>query len=151
MPPRTLLLIVALLAALTPLNTYAKGGNCKNECESAMGKPFEDCKKAECTQVTTAACSKANNSSDTSAGCKCPTECQACYDDVIGGSGGFMEKSKSKCVGCTDKNGYDFNKDVWPGLRKEAEGMGCNANSSSANTFNLATVFLVVVATYFVQ
>ena len=61
-----------------------------------------------------------------------------------------MDKGKAKCVGCTDKNGYDFNKDVWPELRKKAEDMGCqgNANSGSVKAFNVVAVFLVVVGVF---
>jgi hypothetical protein len=133
--------ILLLAAVLLPHLGESKGGNCKNECQAAMGKPFTDCKEKGCTQLPCASTVKPLSSN-----CTCPTECQACYDDILDG-GGFMSKSKAKCVGCTDKGGYDFNKDVWPELRKEAEDMGCNGNANTGGgvkTFNMVAVFFVV-------
>ena len=111
---RLLCALLVILAAVPA--ALAAGGNCKNECETAMN-PFHDCVAQECTQNTTA-CSDNN----TATPCVCPSECQACYADLYG----------SKCGGCTNKNGYDFDKDVAPTIKAQAEGMGCSGAAALA-------------------
>ena len=104
-------IFAALPAAL------AAGGNCKNECEGTPTTQFAKCVAQECTQNVTA-CS--DNSTATS--CVCPSECQACYADIYG----------SKCGGCSNKNGYDWDKDVGPTIKAQAEGMGCSGAAALA-------------------
>ena len=131
-------LLVASVFALSICLTMAKGGNCKNECESAMGI-LEDCKKEECTQVCNTTSSSGNNVVGTE-NCVCPSGCQSCFDDLLGTDGGFFKKNK--CRGCTDKNGYNFDKNVLPDLEKEAEAIGCTAGSSKSANFNFALIFI---------
>jgi hypothetical protein len=121
--------------------THAKGGNCKNECEAKLDK-LKDCKTEECTQ----SCST-TNSSDVDDNCVCPGGCQSCFDDVMGTD----LVGKSKCSGCTDKNGYNFDKDVLPKLQKEAKAIGCTSDSSSRGAhFNFALALSALVVSSFI-
>ena len=123
---RTILCALIMILAALPVS-LAGGGNCENECKSAM-KPFRDCVEKECTQNVTA-CS--DNSNVTA--CVCPSECQECYADLYG----------SKCGGCTNKNGYDFDKDVGPTIKAEAESMGCSGAAAVAPGALVAAVAAV--------
>ena len=110
-------LLVAAVFALLICLALAKGGNCKNECEAAMDK-LKDCKEEECTQICNA-----------TKLCVCPDGCQSCFDDVVEPNGDIVKKNK--CSGCTDKDGYNFDKDILPKLQKEAKAIGCKTGSSS--------------------
>ena len=131
---RAVCALIMMLAAL-PVS-LAGGGNCKNECESAM-KPFSDCVAAHCTQDVTA-CSDNSTATDNSSAtaCICPAECQECYVDLYG----------SKCGGCTNKNGYDFDKDVGPTIKAQAESMGCSGAAAMAPGALVAVVAVVIHA-----
>ena len=133
-------LLVAALIALLICLANAKGGNCKNECEASLDK-LEDCKTEEYTQI----CNTTNSVDN----CVCPGGCQSCFDSVVGTHGEIL--GKSKCSGCTDKNGYNFDEDVLPKLQKEAKAIGCTADSSSRSShFNFALAFSALVVSSFI-
>ena len=93
-------LLVASVFALSICSTMAKGGNCKNECESAMGI-LEDCKKEECTQVCNTTSSSGNKVVGTE-NCVCPSGCQSCFDDLLGTDGGFFKAGVHRVTVETD-------------------------------------------------
>lgn len=136
---RALLAVAVFTLSICLAN--ARGGNCKNNCEAAIDE-LKECKKEECTQVCniTISVDEKNN-------CVCPSRCQSCFDDVVGTDGGLEKKT---CRGCTNKEGYNFDKDVLPKLQKEAEAIGCTASSGGTiYRFNVALALLGLVSTYF--
>ena len=98
-------LLIAALCTL-PAALAGSGGNCKNLCMNAR----KDIYYADCiTEHCNAACN---------ATCACSADCQECFADVY-----------NACGGCTNKNGFDFDKQDGPGIKKTAEEYGCNSAS----------------------
>ena len=79
--------------------------------------------------ITDHSCAVCGNATDS---CKCAQGCQDCFNDVY-----------NACGGCSNKDGYDFDKTVAPVVKKQAESMGCSG--AGANTV-AASAFLAVVA-----
>ena len=104
---KAFLVLIALLAL--PAAFAGGGGNCKNLCSNARKpKYYATCQSEHCNK--TGACV-----SNAATACTCSEDCQECFADVY-----------DQCGGCTDKNGYDFDKNDAPEIKKEAEAMGCN-------------------------
>ena len=124
----------ALFASTLSSATAAGGGNCKNVCNAAITPHWGNCLIDECTQMGTAPCLTSDTESAQVA-CVCPSECQGCVDDVY-----------SACGGCTDKTGYDWDRDFQETYKLAAEAMGC---SGAARYGVLAsTVLLSAVAAF---
>ena len=70
--------------------------------------------------------------------CECGSGCQECFDDIYG-------EEKKSCSGCKNKDGFDFDKDVAPDIKKQAEEMGCS-EGSAPRIWGAAALFVAMVA-----
>mgnify|MGYP000852609515 CR=1 FL=1 len=106
-----------LFLVFTTINcsSAASGGNCKNLCENAMKDMyFQNClNEHSCIECQCVNCGN----------CTCSEECQECYDDVY-----------NACGDCTDKNMYNFDKDVAPKIKERAERMNCSDATTLTTT-----------------
>ena len=84
-----------LLCSIIPnIITASTGGNCKNVCNYQIDNYWTPCLDENCPQIGEL-CIPKNATT-----CVCSKECQMCVEDLY-----------RECGDCTDKYGYDFNKE----------------------------------------
>lgn len=123
-----------LLCSIIPnIITASTGGNCKNVCNYQIDNYWTPCLDENCPQIGEL-CTPKNATT-----CVCSNECQMCVEDLY-----------RECGDCTDKYGYDFNKEYGPTYKKLAEDMGCNSGSANKPKLTfilfcmlLSTIYLV--------
>ena len=106
------------------------GGNCENVCNYQIDNYWTPCLDDNCPQIN-GLCPTRNATT-----CVCSADCQMCVDDLY-----------NECGGCTNKYGYDFNKDSGPKYKKLAEDMGCNNATRNIHIISLSILFCLFVST----
>tara|TARA_Y100000361_G_C11141158_1_gene335163 strand:- start:1031 stop:1420 length:390 start_codon:yes stop_codon:yes gene_type:complete len=121
--------LLFLLCSIIPtIINGSTGGNCENVCNYQIDNYWTPCIEANCPQMGHTLCPTKNATT-----CVCSKNCQMCVDDLF-----------NECGGCTNKKGYDFDKDVEPEYKKIAENMGCNRGSVTLPMINLLIICLLI-------
>lgn len=104
---KELLLLSSILPTIIMAST---GGNCENVCKYQIDNYWTPCLEDNCPQIGEM-CNPVNATT-----CVCSNDCQMCVDDLY-----------NECGGCTNKYGFDFNKELGAKYKKQAEEMGCSS------------------------
>ena len=96
------------------------GGNCENVCNYQIDNYWDSCLADNCPQIGEL-CTPVNATT-----CICSKNCQICVDDLY-----------NQCGGCSNKNGYNFDKDYAEKYKKIAQDMGCNKGHTVKPIMNL--------------
>lgn len=100
-----------LLSSIVPTIIMAStGGNCENVCNYQIDNYWTPCIEDNCPQINNM-CPTRNATTRI-----CSNDCQMCIDDLY-----------NECGGCTNKYGFDFDKELGPKYKSIAEDMGCNS------------------------
>jgi hypothetical protein len=153
LPALRVLAVLGFVAA----TAAAGGGNCENVCNSGL-EHFASCLERE--SCTVADLCTGSDTPDpcvhppacpprwlgnvfwlmtrvVHSVCTCTAACQECFGDAY-----------AECGGCSSKTGYDFDADVHPDIKAQAESMGC---SGAAQGMPGLLVALAAAAGLFLQ
>ena len=120
-----------LFCVITPnLILSSTGGNCENVCNYQIDNYWTPCIESNCPQNGDL-CNHVNAST-----CICSKDCQMCVDDLY-----------NQCGGCSNKNGYNFDKNYADKYKKLAEDMGCNKGNTVKPIMNLL-IFCLLISTF---
>lgn len=127
-------LLFLLCCAIPTIITASTGGNCENVCNYQIDNYWSSCLEDNCPQIGNSLCPTGNATT-----CTCNKNCQMCVDDLY-----------NECGGCTNKYGYNFDKDVGPKYKKLAEDMGCNNGMIIRPTISLL-IFCILICILFIE
>jgi len=124
-------LFFLLWSISTSIVIASTGGNCENVCKYQIDNYWTPCLENNCPQIG-ALCPTGNATT-----CVCSSGCQSCVDDLY-----------NECGGCTNKYGYDFDKEYGPEYKKLAEDMGCNSATANLPIRSLSFFCLLACTAY---
>lgn len=123
-------LLLLLCLVIPNMILSSTGGNCENVCNYQIDNYWTSCLDNNCPQIGEL-CTPVNATT-----CICSKNCQTCVDDLY-----------NECGGCSNKYGYDFDKDVAPKYKKLAEDMGCNKADNVKPLISLL-IFCLFIGTF---
>tara|TARA_B100000902_G_scaffold220914_1_gene209788 strand:- start:805 stop:1191 length:387 start_codon:yes stop_codon:yes gene_type:complete len=120
--------LLLLFCLVTPnVILSSTGGNCENVCNYQIDNYWESCLSDNCPQIGEL-CTPVNATT-----CVCGKNCQMCVDDLY-----------NECGGCSNKYGYNFDKNVADKYKELAEDMGCNSAGIDSPFISLLIICLLI-------
>jgi hypothetical protein len=126
--------LLFLLSIIAPgFVISSTGGNCQNVCQYQIDNYWTPCIDDNCPQIGELLCPTRNATT-----CTCSQNCQMCVDDLY-----------NECGGCSNKYGYDFDKEYSSKYKKLAEDMGCNKANKTTQPLLSLTLLCILLFTIF--
>ena len=126
-------LFVFILTMFPNTIIASTGGNCENVCNYQIDNYWTPCVEENCPQIH-GLCPTRNATT-----CVCSKNCQMCVDDLY-----------NECGGCSNKYGYNFDKNVGPKYKNISENMGCNSGNIIKPMISLSFLSILIITTYLV-